>query len=130
MSASQINSHLRWFLHDAVPRPEEDIDGTLAVGAVIGSSHSKVCKLNIISQYSPVFAWFLSSRHYVDLVGLVRLFTPIEIRASGCESRCIVGNLSHIRFYITSHHPPSLPPTLCMNDDFTTRRLSPEGVIS
>ena len=49
MSASQINSHLRWFLHDAVARPEEDIDGTLVVGTVVRSSNSKIWELNIIS---------------------------------------------------------------------------------
>ena len=46
---SEINSHLRWFLHDAVARPEEDIDGTLVVGTVVRSSNSKIWELNIIS---------------------------------------------------------------------------------
>ena len=54
MSASQINSHLRWFLHDTVTRPEEDVDGTLVVGAVIGSSHSEICKLNIINAVNSI----------------------------------------------------------------------------
>ena len=78
ISASKINSHLRGFLHDTIARPKEDVDGTLVVGTIIGSSHSKICELNIISS--------CHSLHYGDLVGLVRLFTSIEIRPSGRES--------------------------------------------
>ena len=83
-STSQINSHLRWFLHDAVPRPEEDIDGSLVVGAVIGSSHSKVCKLNIISscvtfimEISSVLSDFLSPLKYGPVVVKARVLLVI-----------------------------------------------------
>ena len=85
---SEINSHLRWFLHDAVARPEENIDGTLVVWSVIGSSNSEICELNIVSTFSPRLV--LVSSLCRSCRGLVRLFTSIEIRASGCESRVLL----------------------------------------
>lgn len=120
VTVSNINSYLWRFLHDSITRSEENIDGALVVWTIIWSSDSKVWEVNIISSCLDI--------HYAD-VGLVSLFAvrPIEIRLLACESRWNVGNLCHMRFYIA--HPP--PSTIhCMRDDFTTRRLSPEGVIS